>query len=269
MKRLLTMFAAVALLALSAGTALAWSPGVDAKCVDGVSVTTVTLHADAKHAQYRLDGGTWTDYKDGDQIKVEGSATLDQRQRNDSDQEWDKITTQVVAIDCETPPPTEEPTPPPTKEPTPPPTEEPTPTPQPAAPAIQVYCDGVSFGEVPEGWKLVIEPGDILVTSGFDAIALDPGTYTYQWRDADNKDIVSENGSGKFEIAGCPTPTPKPSVTPKPTSTPVPTEETTLPPTDTVSSTTGGGGGSTAPVLAFLAVLAAGSLLLTTKRSHR
>jgi hypothetical protein len=60
---------------------------------------------------------------------------------------------------------------------------------------------------VPDGWYLVIEPGDNLITSGFEAIALSPGEYTYEWRDAGANDQVG----GQFTINVCPTPTATPT----------------------------------------------------------
>jgi hypothetical protein len=79
------------------------------------------------------------------------------------------------------------------------------PTPPPTPPTPVVTCGGtVAFSDVPAGWQLAIEPGDLLVTSGFDSIALDPNTYTYEWRDAKANDMAG----GKFTIEACPTPTP-------------------------------------------------------------
>jgi hypothetical protein len=88
-----------------------------------------------------------------------------------------------------------------------------TPAPTPPAPPTTTCAPvgalgSVSFMDVPTGWKLIIEPGDILVTSGFDSIPFAVGTYTYQWRDADNNDINATNGSGKFTIAACTPPPP-------------------------------------------------------------
>ena len=78
-----------------------------------------------------------------------------------------------------------------------------TPPPTPPGPPV-VTCGGTaSFTDVTEGLTLIIEPGDILVTSGFDSIALAPGAYTYQWRDANGNDITADGGSGKFTIDVC------------------------------------------------------------------
>jgi hypothetical protein len=76
------------------------------------------------------------------------------------------------------------------------------PTPEPPAPPSgpNTTCGGtVSFTDVPEGWKLIIEPGDVLVTSDFTGIKLDPGKYTYDFRNSDNVDQVS----GEFTIGFC------------------------------------------------------------------
>jgi hypothetical protein len=241
MKRIIIMFAAIALLTLSAaGTAFAWNPDTSQKCVDGVSVTTVTLHAEMRHSDYRLDGGEWVAYKDGDKIEVEGSATLDQRQRNNSEQEWDKITTQIVAIDCETPPP-------------------PTPTPTPVSPTFKIACEAITVSGVTDGWQFIVEPGDMLLPNG--TTALKPGDYTYNER-YNGQDGIGD--SGKFTIVACPTPTPKPTGTPA--VTPTPTEEPTVPATDTVGGGTSSGTGSFLPLLALLSLVSAGSLVLTAKR---
>ena len=95
----------------------------------------------------------------------------------------------------------------------------------PKAPAPPVTtCGGTaSFSNVPDGWKLIIEPGDHLYTSGFSSISLVPGDYSYQWRDADNNDITAEGGGGKFTIKVCPSASPQPSPTSKSTTTPPPT----------------------------------------------
>lgn len=166
MKRILSVLASLGLVALmlgfTAGSALAWNPDVSQQCVDGTSVATVTLHADAKHSQYRLEGGAWTDYENGDKITVDGSATLDQRQRNSNDDEWSKITTEIVAIPCSTPTP-------------------------PTLPTFQTTdcakIDGsgsITVAGVTEGWQFILEPGDMLLTDGTTPLA--PGTYTYGLR---------------------------------------------------------------------------------------
>jgi hypothetical protein len=142
---------------------------------------------------------------------------------------------------------------------------DPAPPTAPKPPALT--CGGTaSFTDVPEGWKLVIEPGDILVTSGFDKITLAPGDYTYQWRTADNQDIVTENGGGKFTIADCQgeqTPTPTPSGTAEAaTGTPV----ATPPSTDSISSN---GSGTGTGLLLVLLVLSAASLAVVPASRRR
>jgi hypothetical protein len=110
-----------------------------------------------------------------------------------------------------------------TAAPTPTPTLTPTPTPTPTAPSSPdtSVCGQVGFTGVPDGWYLTIEPGDILVTSGFDSIALVPATYTYEWRDAGANDQTG----GTFTVEACSTPTPTstPTATPMPIPTAIPT----------------------------------------------
>jgi len=74
-------------------------------------------------------------------------------------------------------------------------------------------CGGAaSFSDVPAGWYLALQgPGANdwnTVTSGFDSIALAPGTYHYQWRDAGANDQNQTNGSGDFTIVACVVPPP-------------------------------------------------------------
>jgi hypothetical protein len=121
MKSIASIFAIVALLVFT-GTALAWQPDISQKCVDGTSITTVTLHADTDKSEYSLDGenGPWTAYENGDKIEVKGSATLWQRQKNEKDEDsekkseskWQYLKTEIVGLDCPkptTPPVTEPP----------------------------------------------------------------------------------------------------------------------------------------------------------------
>lgn len=135
-----------------------------------------------------------------------------------------------------------------------------------------VNCGGtVAFTGVPEGWYLVIEPGDILVTKGFDAIQLNPGVYTYEWRDAKANDMVG----GTFTIGVCPTPTPAPTcvsvgaaiavqVTPPPCATPVAT-----PPVTSTNGTSGPDSNSGFLPIALLVSLAFAGLGLLTIRTQR
>ena len=125
----------------------------------------------------------------------------------------------------------------------------------PAPPSNPVTeCGGtVSFSGVPEGWYLVVEPGDILVTSDFDSIALDPGTYTYEWRDAKANDMVG----GTFTIGVCPTAPPSPTAKPS----------VTLPPTTTDAISTPGG--TSTPLFALLICLAFGAFGLAAVQMQR
>ena len=77
-------------------------------------------------------------------------------------------------------------------------------------------CGVVSFVNVPAGWYLIVEPGDILVTSGFDWITLTPGDYSYEFRDAGGNDQVG----GKFTVNACPSETPSSTASETPSSTP-------------------------------------------------
>jgi hypothetical protein len=143
----------------------------------------------------------------------------------------------------------------------------------PSAPVVQ--CGGtVSFSGVPQGWYLVVEPGDILVTSGFDSVALDPGVYTYEWRDANANDMVG----GTFTIGVCPTAPPScglsqdtsviqdvsvqsltPCITAKPSAT--------LP--STTTDATSAPGGTSTPVFALLICLALGAFGLAAVQMQR
>ena len=91
-------------------------------------------------------------------------------------------------------------------------------TPSPVPPSGPfIKCGGtVEFTNVPAGWYLVVEPGDHLITSGFDAIALAPGDYTYEFRDAGANDQLG----GAFTVDPCSTPTPTPTPTPTQTFNP-------------------------------------------------
>lgn len=83
----------------------------------------------------------------------------------------------------------------------------------------------ISFNGVPVGWKLRIwptQPSALLLTSGFEAIALvAPGPYSYQWQDANGQDISGDNANGNFTVSTCVKPTPEPTPTPIPTTSEV------------------------------------------------
>jgi hypothetical protein len=78
----------------------------------------------------------------------------------------------------------------------------------PPAPPVTACGGTASFSDVPDGWYIALQgPGEndwSIVTSGFDSIALAPGDYHYQWRDADGNDQnQTVNGSGDFTIGTC------------------------------------------------------------------
>ena len=138
------------------------------------------------------------------------------------------------------------------------PTDAPTATPVPPTDPNTSTCETVGFTGVPEGWYLIIEPGDMLFNSGFDPIKLDPGLYTYEFRDAGANDMVG----GQFTVVACPTATPTPFETEAGETA---TAVSSLPPTNT-----GGSGpmGST-PIFALLICLAFGALGLTAVEAQR
>ena len=135
-----------------------------------------------------------------------------------------------------------------------------------ASPALpsdpNVKCGGtVGFTGVPDGWYLIIEPGDHLYTSGFDSIPLDPGDYTYEFRDANANDQVG----GTFTIGVCPTASP--------TQTAVESfqgETASPPPTGTIGDAPSS---NQTPLFALLICLAFGALglaaVVTQRRSFR
>lgn len=115
-------------------------------------------------------------------------------------------------------------------------------------------CGGtVGFTGVPAGWYLIIEPGDHLYTSGFGSIPLDPGDYSYEFRDANAADQVG----GKFTIVVCPSPTAFQSVQGA-TGTPPPTSTGNSAPTS-----------NSTPLFALLISLAFGGLGLTAVAGQR
>jgi hypothetical protein len=231
MKRLFTLFALVAMLTLSAGSALANTPTNDHH--DCATPTPVT------------DGLTADHHKDCPTPPPTEQPT-------------------PPPTEEPTPPPTEEPTPPPVCEwnsDIPADSEDcvppPTPTPAPVQPTFVVSCGLVTVAGITDGWQFIVEPGDLLLVNGKNPLA--PGDYTYNLR-YNGQDGIGD--SGKFSIVACPMPTP----TVKPTATPAPTEEPTVPATDTVGSTGTGGTGGYLPLLGLLAFASVGSLLLTAKR---
>ena len=117
----------------------------------------------------------------------------------------------------------------------------------------------MGFTGVPEGWYLIVEPGDMKITSDFDSIALVPGHYTYEFRDADANDMVG----GTFDIAACPTPVPSATRTATPSKSPLPS------PSAMPDTTTGGfsGGDNGLPLLlGGLALLSLGLGYLAVRR---
>lgn len=86
-------------------------------------------------------------------------------------------------------------------------------------PTPTTQCGGtVSFSDVPAEWFLTIWPGgdpDLLATTGFDSIKLNPGTYSYMWHGAQDLANLARTdirmGGGTFTIDVCPTPTPTPA----------------------------------------------------------
>jgi hypothetical protein len=138
------------------------------------------------------------------------------------------------------------------------PTDAPTDAPVPPSDPNTTTCGTVGFTGVPEGWYLVIEPGDLMVTSGFGSIKLDPGVFTYGFRDAGANDKVS----GTFTVGVCATATSTPFETQAGETA---TAVSSLPPTNT-----GGSGplGST-PIFALLICLAFGGLGLTAVEAQR
>ena len=140
-----------------------------------------------------------------------------------------------------------------------------TPTPvvqPPAAPVLT--CGGtVAFTGVPEGWYLIVEPGDLLYSTGFASISLTPGVYTYEFRDA----LANDKVGGTFTIVACPTPSPTVSASASASPTASPTASATATPTghgasptampDTTTGSSGDSGSSPIILIGFL-LLAAG-----------
>jgi hypothetical protein len=273
MKRLLSLVAAFALLALSAGSVFA---DTHTKLVVntetcGSATFTLTGAEEGKEYQIVIMGpgvpivDTITLKLDPQDYKVQ----LQSRENKDKstlqrNNDWENVgkpkdfTVKACPPPCEWNPDISS-----TDEACVEPTPEP--TPKPVLPTFQTSCEAITVAGVTEGWQFIVEPGDKLLSNG--KTALEPGKYTYGLRYEGN-DI----DSGSFTIDACatekPNVTPKP--TPKPTSTVEATEETTLPPTDTISSTTGGTGGNSRPlVLILLTMVSTSSLLLTTKRFRR
>ena len=85
--------------------------------------------------------------------------------------------------------------------------------PNPPPPPVLTCGGTASFSDVvPAGWYLALQgPGAndfTKITSGFNSLALAPGTYHYQWRDAAGNDQNQTNGSGDFTISACVVPNP-------------------------------------------------------------
>ena len=77
------------------------------------------------------------------------------------------------------------------------------PPPAPVIPSIQTACGGsVAIGGLPEGWHLVVEPGDHFYGNGTFPLTL--GSYNWQLRDASQNDQNGTGQSGQFTISLCP-----------------------------------------------------------------
>ena len=72
----------------------------------------------------------------------------------------------------------------------------PTPTPPPTPVVVSSDCAGITVSGMPEGWKLIVEPGDQLFTAN-GTFSEAPGSYTYEFRNSDNEDITG----GKLTVA--------------------------------------------------------------------
>jgi hypothetical protein len=199
-KKLFALIAAVMLVMGLAGTALAWQPDMSQECVDGASITTVTLHADTSPSEYSLGGndGPWTEYKDGKQIKVEGSATLWTRQAKQDDKDatdkperprWEyQGPFEIVGMSCPKPPPD--------------------------APKVEVAgCDvidgtgSITISGLAEGGLVKIRPtGDTFESDG--TYKIDPGKYAWSfWYDGERVGELTV-----FTVGACPEPPPTGSI---------------------------------------------------------
>jgi hypothetical protein len=159
------------------------------------------------------------------------------------------------------------------------PTPIPTPTPvvqPPSAPVLT--CGGtVAFTGVPEGWYLIVEPGDLLYSTGFGSISLTPGVYTYEFRDA----LANDKAGGTFTIVACPTPTPTVTASATASATATATAKATATPTghgasptampDTTTGSSSGDSGSSPIILIGFLLLAAGLGFAAIRRleAHR
>ena len=75
--------------------------------------------------------------------------------------------------------------------------------PAPVIPTITTACGGsVTIAGLPEGWHVVVEPGDHFFGNGTFPLGL--GSYNWQLRDAQQNDQNGEGQSGSFSIVACP-----------------------------------------------------------------
>ena len=69
-----------------------------------------------------------------------------------------------------------------------------------SSPTIAPTCGAIIVAGMPDGWKLVVEPGDNLFTTNGPQ-ELGAGDYTYEFRDAQNNDITG----GSITVPDCST----------------------------------------------------------------
>ena len=150
---------------------------------------------------------------------------------------------------------------------------------EPVIPSLETACGGtVTVGGLPEGWHLVVEPGDNFFGNGtFD---LAPADYTWNLRNAEQVDQNGEGQSGTFTIAACTTSSTTSSDTTtsqttsnetSSTSTSTSTtskSEPTPPSTDTISTGGSSSGGISPLLLIIFAGFLGGALLVAPGKAR-